>query len=76
MSHPYNKDKPYKNHKGREGARERSQNPMVCKRAEDAVRSFRGGRSDAFGDLPAFVKNHILAANLLTPDERRRSGMI
>ncbi|QOL80443.1 MarR family transcriptional regulator [Pseudooceanicola spongiae] len=75
MSHPYNKDKPYKNHKGREGAHQRSQNPMVCKRAEDAVRSFRGGRSEAFAELPGYVLNHIIAADLLTPDERQTSGI-
>ncbi|QOL82801.1 hypothetical protein [Pseudooceanicola spongiae] len=75
MSHPYNKDKPYKNHKGREGARELSQNPMVRKRAEDAVRSFRGGRSEAFAELPRYVLNHIIAADLLTPLELQTSGI-
>jgi hypothetical protein len=75
LHHPYNKDKPYKNHKGREGARELSQNPMVRKRAEDAVRSFRGGRSEAFAELPGYVLNHIIAADLLTPIERQTSGI-
>jgi hypothetical protein len=75
LHHPYNKDKPYKNHKGRECARELSQNPMVRKRAEDAVRSFRGGRSEAFAELPGYVLNHIIAADLLTPLERQTSGI-
>ncbi len=51
-----------------------SENPMVCKLAEDAVRSFRGGRKDAFADLPGYALSHIIAADLLTPQERQQAG--
>tara|TARA_R110002126_G_scaffold216367_2_gene362422 strand:- start:792 stop:965 length:174 start_codon:yes stop_codon:yes gene_type:complete len=55
---------------------ERSQNPLVAADAERAVERFRQGRDDALAEVKPWVRNHILAANLLTPDERRRAGMI
>ncbi len=58
------------------GVPERSQNPLVAADAERAVERFRQGRDDALAEVKPWVRNHILAANLLTPDERRRAGMI
>ncbi|MBR9764795.1 MAG: hypothetical protein GYB53_15020, partial [Rhodobacteraceae bacterium] len=75
VSHPYYIDKPYKNHKGREGAVERSQNPYVAREAEDAVKRFRDGRHDALADLKPWVISHIVAADLLTSEERQRAGI-
>ena len=51
-------------------------NPLVVADAKRAVERFRQGRDDALAEVKPWVRNHILAANLLTPDERRRSGMI
>jgi len=72
---PYNKDKPYKNHKGAGGAPKPPKNPMIAIEADRAVRAFRDGRADAFETLPVWVLNHVVAANLLTPEERQRAGL-
>ncbi|TDE34142.1 helix-turn-helix domain-containing protein [Antarcticimicrobium sediminis] len=72
---PYIKDKPYKNHKGSQGASERPKNPMVVAEAERAVAAFRGGRSDAIAELPIWVLNYVITAELLTPEERLAAGL-
>lgn len=79
---PYNKDKPYKNHRGGQGqsdtkkAVSKSQpNPMVMQSAERAVAAFRAGRLDAITSEPQWVQDYIIAAELLTPKERQASGI-
>lgn len=78
MHPPLYKDKPYKNHKGgrdERSAKKPSANPMVIQSAERAVAAFRGGRSDAITSEPQWVQNHIIAADLLTPEERQAAGI-
>lgn len=71
---PYIEDNPDLSHGTRASGEGGSSNPMVRAEAEAAVRSFQAGRTTAFDGLPVWVLNHIDAANLLTPDERRRAG--
>jgi hypothetical protein len=52
-----------------------SNNPQVIADAEGAVARFRGGRRDALSDLKPWVLTHIIAANLLTPEERQAAGL-
>lgn len=70
----YNIAKPCKNH-GARAVAGLSENPMVHHTALRAVEAFRAGRADAFADLPDFVIRHVVAANLLTADERQRAGL-
>ncbi|PJE26828.1 Helix-turn-helix domain-containing protein [Pseudooceanicola antarcticus] len=56
-------------------AREGSKNPLVVAEAERAIRVFREGRQDALRELKPWVQDHIRNAELLTPDERQRSGL-
>ncbi|MCA0919696.1 hypothetical protein [Pseudooceanicola nanhaiensis] len=72
---PYNKDKPWKNHGARAGARAPSDNPMVIAAAARAVAAFREGRMQAIADEQPWVRDHIIAADLLTPDERAAAGL-
>lgn len=79
-------DKPYKNHRARMAARDGenhpietgaprlSENPLVARDAERAVAAWRAGRIDVFAELPRWVMDHIIAADLLTPDERQAAG--
>ncbi|OWU83819.1 hypothetical protein ATO6_15425 [Oceanicola sp. 22II-s10i] len=52
-----------------------SDNPMVRSEAEAAVRSLRSGRLSALDGLKPWVLNHILAADLLTAEERQAAGL-
>ncbi|MHC9236970.1 hypothetical protein ACX9MO_15180 [Pseudooceanicola sp. 502str34] len=72
---PYNKDKPWKNHEAHAGAREPSDNPMVVDAAVRAVAAFRDGRASAIADEQPWVRDHIIAADLLTPEERAAAGL-
>lgn len=81
----YNKDKSWKNHGARTGAhagaptqarvRGLSDNPMVIADAKRAVVRFREGRSDAIASLQPWVRDYIIAADLLTPEEREAAGL-
>ena len=71
----YIKDKPCNNHKGRAGAQTLPQNPVLHAQAEAAVERFRRGDSRPFEDLAAWVVQYIIAADLLTDEERQRSGI-
>ncbi len=79
MSHPYNIDKPYKNHRGEKAPKsftfKASENPMVQQEAERAVTAWRDGRDGAFDGLRDWVIGHIIATNLLTPHEVDASGI-
>lgn len=57
------------------GAPRRSENPLVERDAGRAVAAWRAGRADAFDDLPRWVMDHIIAADLLTPEERQGAGL-
>lgn len=57
------------------GARSGSKNPLVVAEAERAIRGFREGRQDALRELKPWVQDHIRNADLLTPEERQRSGL-
>ncbi|WP_421998180.1 helix-turn-helix domain-containing protein [Roseovarius confluentis] len=46
-----------------------SSNPMVVKKAERAVASYRDGRHDAFDEIERFVWDHVVSASLLTEPE-------
>ena len=70
----YNIAKPYKNHRAADPAKTPSTNPVVIADAERAVARFRDGRSDALADLQPWVLNHILAADLLSLEERQAAG--
>ncbi|HBS99643.1 MAG TPA: hypothetical protein DEB47_07190 [Citreicella sp.] len=70
----YNIAKPYKNHRAADPAKTPSTNPLVIADAERAVARFRDGRSDALADLQPWVLNHILAADLLSLEERQAAG--
>lgn len=75
---PYNRDNPDLSQNMRAGTdREMrpSKNPQVIADAEGAVSRFRGGRHDALSDLKPWVLTHIIAANLLTPEERQAAGL-
>lgn len=52
-----------------------STNPGVVADAERAVRDWRDGRRDAFDEVPVWVVGHVVAAGLLTPEERQRAGL-
>ncbi|MBR9766537.1 MAG: MarR family transcriptional regulator [Rhodobacteraceae bacterium] len=56
-------------------ARGGSKNPLVVAEAERAIRVFREGRQDALRELKPWVQDHVRNADLLTPDERQRSGI-
>ena len=74
----YIRQEPCKNHYARADAPATPPNPMVIKAANRAVERFRDGHADALAELAEetpWVLNHILAANLLTPDERERAGL-
>lgn len=75
MTPPYIIDKPCKNHGARATAPMPSENPMVIRDAERAVARFRDGHADAISDLKPWILDHILAANLLTPEERDGLGL-
>ncbi|KAB2539668.1 hypothetical protein AL035_17835 [Salipiger aestuarii] len=72
---PYNIAKTCKNHRGTDLPQNLSDNPMVIRDSQRAVERFRSGHADAFDGLQVWVINHIIAANLLTPEERERSGL-
>lgn len=71
---PYIEDNPDLSQKARATSAGLSANPMVRREAEDAVRSWRDGRRTAFDALMPWVRDHIVAADLLTPDERQAAG--
>ena len=71
----YIKAEPCKNHGARATASKPSENPMVIRDAERAVERFRDGHADAISDLKPWILDHILAANLLTPEERDGLGL-
>ena len=71
----HNKDKPWKNHGAQAGAKVPSDNPMVIAAAERAVAAFRDGRRQAVADEQPWVRDHIIAAGLLTPEERAAAGL-
>lgn len=84
----HNIAKPWKNHGARGGphahaparAREASapklsQNPLVIRDAERAVEALREGREAAIFDLKPWVRDHVIAAGLLTEAERARLGL-
>jgi hypothetical protein len=71
---PYIEDNPDLSQNARATSGGLSANPMVRAEAEAAVRSFRAGRQAALAGLQPWVLNHIVAANLLTPDERQAAG--
>lgn len=72
---PYYIAKPCKNHRGGDQPQNLSDNPMVIRDSQRAVERFRNGHADAFDGLQVWIKNHIIAANLLTPEERERAGL-
>ncbi|MGR3376043.1 helix-turn-helix domain-containing protein [Salipiger abyssi] len=71
----YNIAKPCKNHGAGARASEPVQNAVLHRDAERAVERFRDGHADALTDLKPWVISHILAADLLTPEERRAAGL-
>ncbi|WP_283638092.1 hypothetical protein [Marinovum algicola] len=51
-----------------------SENPLVHRSAERAVAAFRGGRRDELLDAQPWVRDHILAAGMLTDAEVIEAG--
>ena len=72
---PYYIAKPYSNHRGAQFAPKLSENPQVHHSAERAVRDFRGGRPDALHEAKPWVRDHILAARMLTEAELKTAGI-
>ncbi|MDO6586834.1 helix-turn-helix domain-containing protein [Salipiger sp. 1_MG-2023] len=72
---PYYIDKPCKNHGATDRPRNLSDNPMVIRDSQRAVERFRSGHADAFDGLQIWIIDHIIAANLLTPEERERAEL-
>lgn len=72
---PYIKDKPKKNQREAVAGPRRSENPMVIADAKKAVERFRNGQSDAIEAEQPWVKDHIIAAGLLSDEERAAVGL-
>ncbi|WP_323764581.1 hypothetical protein [Marinovum sp.] len=71
---PYNNAKPYFNHRGAQAAPKLSENPQVHRTAERAVAAFRGGRRDELFEVRPWIRDHILAAGMLTDAEVIEAG--